>query len=566
VTLVVFSLWFYRRYIHSDYTPPSNPNAKVPTVRTFSGAPLPILSPCNGKLLATEHCATAEEVDAGIVRAKKAQEKWKQTSWAERRSVLMDVMTYILEHQEEISLNSIRETGKTRLESVGGEILPTCEKIRFLCSQGERGLSPESRIVPALLFLKKAHVQYFPLGVIGAIVPGNYPFHNAVSHVATAIFGGNAIIVKVSEWGSLSRNFLQTMFNTVLAKRGHDTELVQFITGYGPTGAALTAGDVDKILFIGSPNTGKHVMRACVEKLTPCTLELGGKDPLIVLDDADFDQAVSIVMRSVYTNNGQNCIAAERIYVHAKILDAFLAKIVPQVKALRQGDSEVSTCDVGAIGMPNQVKLIEGQVADAVASGAKILAGGKRNASCPAGGNWFEPTVLTNLRPDMRIVREETFGPVMLVIPFSSDAEIIKIANASDFGLGASVFSKNYARAEKIASSLNSGMVSINEWGIGALVGSLPFGGVKLSGYGRFAGVEGLRDFCRVQSVVTDRFPIRTQNPGFMSYPIKDYSPYLMQAILKSIYGHGAQAKIAGIKMAISIFLGGGKKEDKKSK
>jgi acyl-CoA reductase-like NAD-dependent aldehyde dehydrogenase len=192
----------------------------------------------------------------------------------------MDIMQFVVDHQEEIAAISVKESGKTRHEAISGEVLPTCEKIRYICSAGEAALAEESRTVsfclsllfsplasinvtqvPALLFLKKASVRYYPLGVIGCIVPGNFPFHNAVSHITTAIFGGNAAVIKASEWGALSRSYVQRMYNTVLARRGHDVNLVSVIPGFGETGAALISGGVDKILFIGSPATGQRVMK-----------------------------------------------------------------------------------------------------------------------------------------------------------------------------------------------------------------------------------------------------------------------------------------------------------------
>src|SRR3989338_8178778 len=193
------------------------------------------------------------------------------------------------------------------------------EKLRWLKNEGERLLAPESRSVPAMLFLKKARIEYYPLGVIGVIIPGNYPFHNVASAVATAIFAGNGCVVKVSEWANSSRGFFQEIFRRVLFRRGHNPDLVQVLGGFGQTGAALIGAGVDHVLFIGSPQTGERVLATASKTLTPVTLELGGKDPFIVLEDAAFDHAAEVALRGVFTNCGQNCIAAERLYVHASI-------------------------------------------------------------------------------------------------------------------------------------------------------------------------------------------------------------------------------------------------------
>ena len=233
-------------------------------------------SPTNGEDLGTERAATEEEVRECIRKARVAQKKWKETSFAERRSVLADLQKLLVERMEEIARNSVKETGKTYLEGIQGEVLPTCEKIRFIMSEGEKALRSESRSVPLLMFLKKALLEYQPLGVIGVIVPWNFPFHNVVSAALSSIFSGNAAVIKTSEWSCYTRKYLQKLFYEVLSKRGHDPNLVQVITGYGDTGAALIKGGVDKVLFIGSPLTGKKVMASASEVLVPVTLELGG--------------------------------------------------------------------------------------------------------------------------------------------------------------------------------------------------------------------------------------------------------------------------------------------------
>jgi acyl-CoA reductase-like NAD-dependent aldehyde dehydrogenase len=495
--------------------------------------------------------------------ARAAQAKWRESSFAERRSVLMDVMQYVVDHAEEIAKISIQESGKVRLEAISGEILPTCEKIRYICSAGEAALRDESRTVPALLFLKKASVRYFPLGVIGCIVPGNFPFHNAVSHITTALFSGNAAVVKVSEWGTLSRRFVQNMYNTILARRGHSADLVAVLPGYGDTGAALISSGVDKILFIGSPSTGQRVMKACAEHFVPVTLELGGKDPLVIFDDAEFEHAATICMRAVFWNCGQNCISAERIYVQSGVYDKFIAWATPRVKALRQGNALQGDFDLGAFGIPQQATLVDGLVQEAAGRGAKVLAGGKRNAATHPEGRFYEPTLLTDVTHDMEVVKKECFGPVMLVLKFETEQELIRGINSSDFALGASVFTTDYAKADRVARSIHSGMVSINEWGMSALVTSLPFGGSKLSGFGRFAGPEGLRDFCHVQAVVTDRLPIRTPQPTWLSYPLPAYAPDIMKRAIGILYAHGLRAKLEHVGKMLGIvkdiYLNGGK-------
>lgn len=293
----------------------------------------------------------------------------------------------------------------------------------------------------------------------------NFPFHNAVSHITTAIFSGNGVVVKASEWGSLSRAFVQRMYNTVLARRNHDPNLVSVIPGYGDTGAALIAAPVDKILFIGSPMTGQRVMKACADAFVPVTLELGGKDPLVIFDDAEFEQAATIAMRATFWNAGQNCIGAERIYVQSGVYDRFVEWATKRVKALRQGNALEGTFDIGAFGIPKQADHVDALVQDAVKRGATLKCGGRKKPDSPAGSRFYEPTLLAgDVSHDMSVIQEECFGPVMTVIRFQTEVDLIKSINASKFALGASIFTTDYAKADRIARSIHSGMCSVNEW------------------------------------------------------------------------------------------------------
>jgi len=363
--------------------------------------------------------------------------------------------------------------------------------------------------------------------------------------VSAALFAGNAAVVKVSEFALGSKDDFEEIFRKVLANRGYNPDLVTLLAGEGDTGAALVRSGVDKILFIGSPETGKKVMNGAAEKLTPVILELGGKDPFIVLDDAELDQAAEIAVRGVFVNCGQNCIAAERLYVHERVFDRFEAKVVAKVRALRQGPSISGGCfDCGSMTMPRQVEIVEELVKDAVNRGAKVLAGGERNSEHPE-GLFYKPTVLSNVDHSMDIVKKEAFGPVMLLIKFSTDKEVIEMANDSEYALGCSIFSTNYQRAEAIAKCIVSGMVTVNDFGVGYLIQSLPFGGTKMSGFGRFNGPEGLREFSRIKSVVTDRFPIRTKPPRFTSYPVPENASAVVGSAIHVFYsGEGILVKL----------------------
>ncbi|ELR24739.1 aldehyde dehydrogenase [Acanthamoeba castellanii str. Neff] len=501
-----------------------------------AGKELDAINPATNEKITTVRAFTPDEVNECVRRARVAQAEWAETSFDERRAVLQDLMHAVVEQQDTICHLSMQDTGKTRMEAEYGEILTTCEKIRHLIRNGEDALKSESRGVPLLLFLKKAWVEYYPMGVIGIIVPWNYPFHNVASAAVAALFAGNSAVIKVSECSLSSKDYFEKLFRKVLAARGHNPELVTLIVGEGETGAALVKSGVDKILFIGSPAVGKRVMEGASANLTPVILELGGKDPFIVLEDADLDHATEVALRGVFVNCGQNCIAAERIYVHNKILPKFEEVVAKKVAAFRQGASVNGGCfDVGSMTMPRQLEIVDELVQAAIQDGAKVLAGAKRDEKP---GLFYRPTVLSNVNHSMRIVNEEVFGPVMLIIPFSSDDEAVRLANSTEYALGSSIFSGNAARAHEVARRVVAGMATINDFGVGYLIQSLPFGGTKISGFGRFGGAEGLREFSRQKSVVTDRFPgVLTKAPAFTKYPIPENGPAIVKNAIHFFYG-----------------------------
>lgn len=442
-----------------------------------------------------------------------------------------------------------------------GEIMTTLEKIRYLINFGEDAIKPSHRRVPMAFAHRTARVDYLPLGVIGAIIPWNYPAHSCFSPTVAALFTGNAIVVKVSEFSSYSRAYLQNLCQTVLEKRGHSRDLVQFIPGFGDTGAALCkCPDIGKILFIGSPQTGKRVMEACVTNLTPVILELGGKDPFVVTEDAELSWAASVAVRGSFINCGQNCIASERIFVHKKVYDEFVKLVLDIMKDTVQGEN---ACDWGCMTMPLQLTKVEDLVNDAVKKGAKVLYGGKRNTAVSKEGLFFQPTVLANISEDMRILQEETFGPVMLLNVWDDEDDLIRRINNCEFGLGASVFSRNQARAESIINRIESGMGVVNDFGLPYLLQDAPFGGCKQSGFGRFNGPEGLREFCRPQSVLGEKMwtPTAIKGPRLVSYPMLPVTPYAVQHMTTMFYGWGISTKIGALLGLLKVLIIGPPKQ-----
>lgn len=472
---------------------------------TVSNVVIECRSPITGERFAEMPVDDARAVQAAVARARVAQEAYAKASFADRRKVLRSILAAVVENADAICDAVVRDSGKTRENAMLGEVMPICEKLRWNIKRGEAVLRPQ-RVSSGMLVHKRAQIEYHPAGVAGAILPWNYPFQNLLNPIITALTAGDAIVIKPSEWVSWSSARFHTIVRDAIAKAGQSPELVQVVHGYAETAQALIAARVDVLLFIGSVPNGRRVLRAAAEMLTPVVLELGGKDPLIVCEDADMERAVHAALGGTFINCGQNCVASERILVHRSKLAWFEARIKSHVDAMRQGASENGLVDVGAMITPLQLAHVEGLVARAVAEGARIVTGGKRQ---PGTHGWYyEPTVLSDLRPDMEIMREEMFGPVMLLCGFGSDDEAVTIANDTAFGLSSSVFSRDGARAKRIADRVHAGMAAINDFGgMTYMAQELPFGGVKDSGFGRMNGAEGLRAFCTSKGVLVDRFP-----------------------------------------------------------
>ncbi|CBH11922.1 aldehyde dehydrogenase, putative [Trypanosoma brucei gambiense DAL972] len=472
------------------------------------------------------------EVQEAVVRARVAQREWAKTSFSTRRQLLYSLMEYILENQALICETTSVECGKTMMDGSLGEILTTLEKLRWTAAHGEEALAEEVRDVGLITFHKRAAVNYVPFGVMGAIVSWNYPFHNIYGPMISALFAGNAFVGKISEYSSYYASYYLSIVQEGIKELGYSPHLVSFVVGFAETGEALV-NSVDKLTFIGSPAVGKIVMRSAAQTLTPVVLELGGKDPAIVCDDADLEHVVPIIMRGTFQNCGQNCVGLERVIVQDSIHDRLLTILEKRVRALTQGPASVGLYDLGAMTMgEDAVRKIQKLVDDSVDAGATLVCGGKGDTS------FFPPTILTNVTPSVPIAREEVFGPVLVMMKFKTDAEAVELVNACEYGLGSSVFSSDIERAKHIADQLVTGMTNVNDFGINYLCQSLPFGGVKISGFDRFAGVEGLRGNCVVRASTTDRIPgVKTVIPPVLQYPISEASFTFVERLTNVIYG-----------------------------
>jgi len=501
-----------------------------------------------------------KEVRACVARSRTAQATWRASSFPQRRLLMRTLQRYITENQEQCARVAVRDSGKTLLDALIGEVLVTCEKLAWLADCGEEYLLPEARASGRMMIMKDVRVEYIPLGVIGAIVPWNYPFHNVFNPVSAALFSGNSIVIKVSEYASWSIDYYKRIIDGCLDAVGAPRDLVQFVVGYGDCGAALVQSGVDKIIFVGSPEVGAIVARTAAANLTPVVLELGGKDPFVVCEDVDVNSVLQTACRGVWQNMGQNCAGPERFFVYDSIFDQFCDGVVSIVSEMKTGSSLSDVeVDCGAICMgSNQIKKYQALVDDAVKRGAKLLAGGKipSKKSALGKGSFYPPTVLADVPENAKIAQEEIFGPIMCIfrVQRDSDDEAVRMANNCDFALSSCAFSGSTARAKQLAGRLNAGMSSVNDLeGTTYMSQSLPFGGCKKSGYDRFAGPEGLRGLCMIRSICEDKIGfIRNSIPPPMQYPSTTIGHIFAQGLIKFFYSTSLVGNLQGVWLLIT--------------
>lgn len=496
-----------------------------PTFETFD--------PRTGALLGVVPEMDAEAVRAAIGRARAAQPAWSNLTFRERSDHLLTVRDRMLDRAEELVEIICAETGKQRAEAVSTEIMVVCETLDWYAKHGAGVLRTRS-VGTGTLAHKKAWTRYEPLGVVGVISPWNYPFTLSMTPVATALLAGNTVVLKPSEVTPTVGLAIGELFD-------HDVwgEIVQVVTGGGATGDALVRGGVDKVAFTGSVRTGKRVMAAASETLTPVLLELGGKDPMIVCADADVERAAKGAVWGSFQNSGQTCMSVERIYVHDAIHDAFVDRVIAEASRIRQDDEGG---DIGSMTFAPQVEIVERHLADAVDKGAKVLLGGSRRDQP---GLWFEPTIVVDVDHGMDLMTEETFGPVMAVMRVSDHEEALRLANDSIYGLNSSVWSADEDLARSVANRLQAGNVCINDCIVSYGVPALPFGGVKHSGIGRVHGAEGLREFSQVKSVLGPRVTL-PKEPWW--FPVPRQMDSIALRTLRVRFGRSARTRLKGLR------------------
>ncbi|WWD20400.1 hypothetical protein CI109_104876 [Kwoniella shandongensis] len=415
--------------------------------------------PATGYHLLTLPLLSAEEVSAQISKAHAAQPQWAKTTFAQRISFLRSIKAWVLRDMAGIARVACRDTGKTEVDAVFGEILTTLSKLDWLINYGERTLSPQARPGNLLLAHKVSKVHYQPLGTVLALVSWNYSFHNVISPILAALFAGDTIVVKCSEQVAWSSMWFVGGIKACLRACGLDEDVVQLVVCLPEVAETITRNELVKhITFIGSEPVGKKVAAAAAEIMVPTCIELGGKDPAFILPGTDLDFSASTWMRGAFQSSGQNCIGIELFLVHRSQYSRFIEIMTPRVSALRPG------YDVGSLISHTPIQRLESILSSAQSSGARILSGGKaHHHPTYAQGAYFEPTLVVDVTMDMDIAQEELFAPVMTVVPYDDVDEAIGWLNKSRFGLGAGVYGKSQAECRRVAEKLECGMVAINE-------------------------------------------------------------------------------------------------------
>ncbi len=451
------------------------------------------LDPATGDVAGVYPVHSEEQVRAAVLRAREAAAWWSALPYDERAEVLTKWKGVLTRRINQLADVVHREMGKPHSDAVL-EIALAVDHIAWAAGHARKVLGPR-RVSPGMLMANQAAtVEYHPLGVVGVIGPWNYPVFTPMGSIIYALAAGNAVVFKPSEYAPGVGRWLADSFAEVCP----DQPVLQVVTGLGETGAALCRAGVNKLAFTGSTATGKKVMATCAETLTPVVIEAGGKDALLVDEDADVEAAADAALWGAMSNAGQTCIGVERVYVHERVYDRFLSTLLDQARGLRAaGDAQAK---IGPMTMPSQLGVVRSHIEDALARGGRAVLGG----ADAVGDRFVQPTVLVDVPEDSTAVTEETFGPTVTVKKVASMDEAVALTNATRYGLGSTVFSGR--RGTELARRIRSGMTAVNSVISFAAIPSLPFGGVGDSGFGRIHGPDGLREFTYAKAIARQRF------------------------------------------------------------
>jgi acyl-CoA reductase-like NAD-dependent aldehyde dehydrogenase len=488
-------------------------------------------NPATGELIATVPATSPDEVTAMVARARAAQPAWEALGYEGRGRILRRAQKWLLDNAARVVETIVSETGKTHEDAEVVEVAYAANAFGFWAKRAPEYLADEKiRSANPFVAGRRLVVRYGPVGVVGVIGPWNYPLVNSFGDTIPALAAGNTVVLKPSEVTPLT----SLLMAEGLRECGLPEGVYQVATGRGDAGEALIDA-VDMVMFTGSTATGRKVMARAAQTLTPVSLELGGKDPMIVLADADLERAANAATYYSMQNGGQTCISVERVYVESPVYDEFVSKVSDKVGALRQGvPGGPGSVDVGAVTFAPQLGIVRRHVEEAQAAGARVLVGGHAHDDA---GRFYEPTVLVDVDHSMACMSEETFGPTLPIMKVRDAEDAIAKANDSQYGLGASVWTKDVVRGEAIARRLQSGSVCVNDAQLNYLALELPMGGWKESGLGVRHGAAGIRKYTRQQAILVTRFaPLKKDVHMF---PYKTKTTRLIGRLVRLLYGRG---------------------------
>ncbi len=506
-----------------------NPTTRTEQQQREAGV-IESLDPATGELVGTVPDMDEGQVRQAIQRARAASRDWAALPVKDRVRHLEAVGDVMLDRLDDLVELICAETGKTRTEAVFSEVTVTAELIKHYAKRAPKLLAPQT-VSTGAFKNKKAEKRYEPYGVVGVIAPWNYPFTLTMAPVLTALAAGNTVVLKPSEVTPLTGVAVGDLFRDA----GAHEEIVQVVTGRGEAGNALVTGGIDKVSFTGSVETGRKVMQAASANLVPVLLELGGKDPMVVCDDADIDRAAGAAVWGAFFNAGQTCISIERVYATESVYDEFVEKVLEKARTVEVGR------DIGSMTFAPQVEKVEAHLKDAREKGADVVVGGRRATG--ATGLQFEPTVVLGVDHSMDIMREETFGPVLPIMKVKDETEAIRLANETRYGLDSAVFTTSKDKAGEYSSAIQAGSVCVNDVLVNYALPGLPFGGYGESGFGRAHGDEGLLEFSRVKAIASDRFGSKREPHWFL--PSRAYGVVKRVVLLR--HRRGPVGKLKGL-------------------
>jgi acyl-CoA reductase-like NAD-dependent aldehyde dehydrogenase len=501
-------------------------------------AALESFNPATGERVGSVPTIALQQVQGVVDDVAEVQPFWAQLPLSDRARYMRRAAQVIIDHLDELTTLLTREQGKPRVESYSMELVPTIDALHWIADNGPKILADEKIKYSQPYWIgKRSFFSYEPLGVVGVIAPWNYPWSIPFGEVAMALMAGNGVVLKPASLTPLIGQRIQDVFE----RAGLPDGIVRAVHGGGAVGNALVESSAAKIFFTGSVEVGKRVGVACAERLKGSVLELGGKDPMIVLPDAKLDNAVAGCLWGSFANAGQTCSGIERVYVMEQVADRFVEGVVNGAKALRVGDPMDWGTEIGPMVSEEQYETVRELVDDAVAAGATMHCGGPVDPTAGLDGRFYAPTVLTGVTPDMRIMREEIFGPVVPILTVGSEEEAIAAANDSQFGLGASVWTLDRTKGELIARRIEAGSVWVNDHMYSHGACQCSWGGVRQSGLGRSHSKFGFYECVNVKHVAWE--PSRTHN--FWWHPYDESLGTALHAAAELLYGRDEDKRAA---------------------